>query len=251
MYKQKETAITEKLHGEELVSELDTLRAEGESRALLAQTRAAAAQAALDSSSGKVSVSDRDARIAALKKTLADAQALSELHKAHLEGAKYEIERRIMRAAVEGTVADIVPCTPGLEMKPGETLATVVPRSPIHVVSFFRPEDAIGRVSRGQAARLRIDNFPWTQYGTVDALVDRVGSEPRDGTVRVELIVARPNPSIPMLHGLTGQAEVEVEKLSPFRLLLRMAGQQMSPRTSPPRPPSASGDGVAITQPAR
>jgi multidrug resistance efflux pump len=242
LYKSKETAITEKLHGAELASELDMIRASGEAASLRAQMLATVAQASLDLSNGNVNISDRDARIAALKKTLSDALALVEVHRSRLETVTYGIDRRTVRAGATGTLVDITPCMPGLDVTPGQVLATLLPRSDIHVVSFFRPEDAVGRVRRGQSARLRIDNFPWTQYGTVDAMVDRVGSEPRDGMVRVELKIVQPNPAIPMIHGLTGLAEIEVERISPFKLLLRMSGQLLSPkRDAPPAPVTGSG----------
>jgi len=243
-YKSKETAITEQLHGAQLASELDMIRASGEAASLRAQMLAIAAQAALDWSNGKVSVIDRDTRIAALKKTLSDAEALAEVHHARLEALTFEVDRRTVRAIATGTLEDITPCTPGLGVLPGQVLATLLPHSEIHVVTFFHPEDAVGRVRQGQTAKLRIDNFPWTQYGTVDATVERVGSEPRDGMVRVELKIVRPNPSIPLVHGLTGLAEIEVERISPFKLLLRMSGQLLSQPKGAPAPP-ASGSRVS------
>jgi hemolysin D len=240
-YKSKETAITDQLHKAELASEVDMIRANGEAASLRAQMFATAAQAALDSSNARVSVSDRDARIAALEKTLSDAEALKDVHQARLDAAAYEVVRRTIRASAAGILADITPCSPGRGVMPGQVLATLLPRSELHVVSFFRPEDAVGRVRQGQGAKLRIDNFPWTQYGTLDGAVDRVGSEPRDGLVRVELKIVHPNPSIPLVHGLTGLAEIEVEKVSPFRLLLRMAGQLLSPPRAAPPTPAAAG----------
>ena len=45
------------------------------------------------------------------------------------------------------------------------------------------------------AARLRLDSFPWTQYGSLATTVSRVASEVRDGRVRVELTVASEPPA--------------------------------------------------------
>jgi multidrug resistance efflux pump len=240
LYKEKETAITQQLRGAELTSELEMIRARGETESLRAQVMTTAAQAALDSTNGTVNVSDRDARVAALQTTLADAQALAQVNQARLQSAEFEIERRSVRANAPGTLVDVTSCTSGMAIQPQQVLGTLLPHSSLRAVSFFRPEDAVGRVWPGAQAKLRIDNFPWTQYGTIAAVVDRVGSEARDGLVRVELRIDRPNPAIPMVHGLTGIAEVHVEQVAPFRLLLRMGGQLLSPRPDSSQPPPVS-----------
>jgi hypothetical protein len=73
---------------------------------------------------------------------------------------------------------------------------------------------------------MRLDGFPWAQYGMVAATVTRVGSEVHDGRVRVELWVHRdPGSQIPLQHGLPGTLEVEVERVSPARLMLRALGK--------------------------
>ena len=63
------------------------------------------------------------------------------------------------------------------------------------------------------------------------ATVSRVAGEVRDGRVRVELALGARGreedriPAIPMQHGLPGTVEVEVERVSPARLILRLAGR--------------------------
>ncbi len=91
--------------------------------------------------------------------------------------------------------------------------------------SGFLPPAALGRIQPGQPAQLRLEGFPWTQYGAVSATVTNVASEVRDGQVRVELAV-RPDaaPLIPLQHGLPGTVEVEVDRVSPATLVLRTAG---------------------------
>jgi membrane fusion protein (multidrug efflux system) len=81
-------------------------------------------------------------------------------------------------------------------------------------------------VHTGQSARLRMFGFPWTKYGMLLAEVDRVGNEPKDGLIRVELVLRSPQrTNIPLQHGLPGSAEVEVERVSPFALVLDAAGR--------------------------
>jgi hypothetical protein len=95
----------------------------------------------------------------------------------------------------------------------------------LKIMTDFLPPAALGRIQPGQPARLRLDGFPWMQYGAVSATVASVASEVRDGWVRVELAV-RPDaaPPIPLQHGLPGTVEVEVDHVSPATLVLRTAG---------------------------
>jgi membrane fusion protein (multidrug efflux system) len=111
-------------------------------------------------------------------------------------------------------------------MREGDKLAAVVPTGDLRIVASFQPADALGRIQPGQPARLRLDGFPWTEYGSIIATVTHVGSEVRDQRIRVELAV---NPHsanrIPMQHGLPGTVQVEVERISPASLLLRVVGK--------------------------
>ena len=98
----------------------------------------------------------------------------------------------------------------------------------------------------GQRVRFALDGFPWLQYGFVEGNVTHVGSEPRGGRIRVECAVRQHPPGLSLEHGLPGRAEIIVEEVSPFTLLLRAAGQaaleleQPAPRNAP-GPPNAAG----------
>jgi membrane fusion protein (multidrug efflux system) len=106
----------------------------------------------------------------------------------------------------------------------------VVPRGQPRAVALF-PVAAVGRVRPGQPARLRLDGFPWTQYGVLTARVADVGDEAREGLIRVELSLDHdPTSAIPLGNGLPGTAEVEVDHVSPATLVLRAAGQYLVAR---------------------
>jgi membrane fusion protein (multidrug efflux system) len=146
--------------------------------------------------------------------TLADARVLQET-----------IDKSLVRAPVSGRIGEIATINAGMFVHPGDRLFSIVPPGELKAVANFVPADALGRVRVGQTARLRLEGFPWMQYGTVPATVTRVGSELRDGRVRVDLAI-HPDPSsgIPMQHGLPAVAEIDVEWVTPARLVLRSIG---------------------------
>lgn len=74
-----------------------------------------------------------------------------------------------------------------------------------------------------------------------------VANESSNGLVRVELSVDTASPSlIPLEHGLSGTAEVEVGQLSPAALVLRAAGKLLSP-VPQRRPLAGESAGVDTT----
>lgn len=149
------------------------------------------------------------------------------IHKAALRRLEHELDLRSIRAHVTGRVEEVLPFRMGSVVRPSEKLATIVPPGEPRVVALL-PVIAVGRIVPEQAARLRLDGFPWTQYGTLSATVTGVGNEPTDGVIRVELSVT-PDPTsrIPLQHGQTGSVEIEVEQASPAMLILRAAGRYL------------------------
>jgi hypothetical protein len=97
------------------------------------------------------------------------------------------------------------------------------------VVAEFPPSSALGRIRPSQAARLRLVGFPWTEYGSIAAVVNAVASEVRAGTVRVELAIQPDEASaVPFQHGLPGTVEIEVERVAPATLVLRAGGRLLT-----------------------
>ena len=117
----------------------------------------------------------------------------------------------------------------------GFALAAIVPAGELRAVADYAPSAALGRVRRGQRAWLRLDGFPWTEYGKLAASVTSVASEPRSGLVRVELKVnPQSAPLIPLQHGLPGKLEIEVERVAPVELALRAVGKLLANRLEEP-----------------
>jgi len=128
-------------------------------------------------------------------------------------------------APIAGRIGALTPLQAGAFVHEGDLVAAIVPSGELKVVAFFAPA-VVGRIRAGQPARVRLDGFPWTEYGVVHATVESVATESANALLRVELSV-QPNAhsAIPMEHGLPGMAVVEVERVSPATLLLRAAGQ--------------------------
>ncbi|HET9989324.1 MAG TPA: HlyD family efflux transporter periplasmic adaptor subunit [Kofleriaceae bacterium] len=150
----------------------------------------------------------------------------NQLAAARSELAQHEatIELHTIRAPVSGFLGEVNQLRPGAVIHEGDVIATVVPEGALHVVADYGPE-ALGRLRPGQPARVRLEGFPWTHYGTLVATVASVGSELRDNAIRVELDLA-PQHEFVLSNGMTGAVDIEVDRVSPFGLFSRMLGEQ-------------------------
>jgi multidrug resistance efflux pump len=165
--------------------------------------------------------------------------------KVTIQRLEEEVDRRKIRAPVDGKLGEVAPLRAGSFVSAGVQVGSVVPEGELRVVADFEPPVAIGRIRPGQNARLRLEGFPWGQYGSVPATVTNVASEIRDGRIRVELALKAVNRSrIPLQHGLPGTVEVQVEKISPASLVLRIAGSLLAGPSAPKTNPTKSKEDV-------
>jgi membrane fusion protein (multidrug efflux system) len=179
--------------------------------------------------------SERRARLARLRREAAELEGDAATEEAALRRLEHDIAQRVIRAPVAGRVGEAAEFHVGSVVRPADRLGAVVPTGEPRGVALF-PAAAVGRIRPGQVARLRLDGFPWAQYGTLPATVADVGNEPTSGLIRVEFTLA-PEPGSPIVveHGLPGSAEVEVEYVTPAVLVLRAAGQFLAGRRAPDR----------------
>jgi len=222
----EQLARAKRLKDDGLLSDAELEKAKADVALKKAATDAARSAVGRTGASGRADLSDRKARKESIGRQIAILEGEIKTTEAAMQCLEHEIAIRTVRASVAGSLAEAPPLTVGAVVKEGERLGAIVPRGELRIVAEYPPPRAIGRIVPDQPARLRLDGFPWAQHGTVAAKVARVGSEVRDGKVRVELDVSPDqNADIPLQHGLTGRVEIEVERAAPYVLVLRAAGK--------------------------
>jgi multidrug resistance efflux pump len=173
--------------------------------------------------------SERQAHVQELKTQLVQLEGQRATAGAEMERLQGEVSRRSIRAPVDGRLGEVANLRVGSVVREGEKLGAVVPTGNLRIVANFLPPDALGRIRPGQHARMRLEGFPWAQYGSISATVTSLANEVRDGRIRVELMVdANTSSRIPLQHGLPGTVEIKVEETSPATLVLRTAGRLLA-----------------------
>jgi multidrug resistance efflux pump len=159
----------------------------------------------------------------------AEVERELEARVAALASLDHRIALHTVRAPIAGTLGGVTPLQAGAVLARGATVAVVIPDGALRVVGWFTPV-SVGRIRPGLPVRLRLDGFPWAEFGSLRGEVEAIASEAEAGLVRVECsLQGDPGSRIPVEHGLVGVLEVEVEAVSPGALLLRSLGQVALP----------------------
>ncbi len=208
------------------IPEIDLMSARADAERASAATSAASQEARQLLADGGTRVGARRASVEALRREAAalDGRANTlQLTAARLEVA---IEQHYIRASIAGTLGDVARLEVGSMVAAGAVLGHLVPRGELRIVAEFPPAAVLGRIAVGQHAKLRLEGFPWAQYGALNARVTSVATEIRDLTIRVELAPIPDARTAPLLqHGLPGAVEVAIELTTPALISLRVAGQ--------------------------
>ncbi len=228
---EREAERAKRLRAEGILAEADAQRAQTDAQSKRAAAESLRVAVARLGPELEVRERDRDVRLRQVSEDLAKLEADRADSAETVKRLHYEIERRQIRAPVSGRLGDCAPLRPGSHVSEGQQLGVILPSGRLEVIAQFEPSAAFGKVRPGQSAIVRLQGFPWAQYGTVPARVARVAGEIRDGKVRVELAVSSPaRGRIPLQHGLPGSVEVEIERVSPAALILRSAGELVGGR---------------------
>jgi hemolysin D len=94
--------------------------------------------------------------------------------------ARSKNDRTQLRAPISGSVQQMSVTTVGQVVAGGQSLLTVVPLDgPIEVEAMITNKD-IGFVEAGQPAVVKVEAFPFTRYGTIEATVAKVSRDAVD-----------------------------------------------------------------------
>lgn len=105
------------------------------------------------------------------------ATAESDIAKAR---QRYDLEW--LRAPVDGVVQSVNITTLGAVVTPAQALVTIVPTGTSLIVEAMLSNDDVGFVKVGQRAEIKVDTFPFQQYGTIKGTLVWVSPDAEDGS---------------------------------------------------------------------
>jgi len=122
-------------------------------------------------------IAQADANLREVQAELVRQRQESLRNLADLDRQRVEVEevqdQELMRAPLDGVVFDLVPSSSGYAASANETLLKLVPGGVLEAKVFFTNRE-VGFVKAGQSAQVRVDAFPYTQFGSIPASIKAV-----------------------------------------------------------------------------
>ena len=125
------------------------------------------------------SLNEANQRAAALAQELIKAQSRNELMR--------------LVAPVDGTVQQLAVRTVGGVVTEAQPLMIIVPKDKAVQVEAYVENQDIGFVSAGQSAEVKIQTFPYTKYGVIDATITSVSNDAINDEKRGLIYTAKVN----------------------------------------------------------
>lgn len=193
-------------------------------KARLAEAKAALAENA----------NNRQAYQAETQRNLNDRHAEASVKRQQLlqERSKAEQRNRLtqLTAPVSGTVQQVAIHTEGGVVTPAQVLMIIVPKDAQVTAEVVVDNKDIGFVNAGQVAAIKLETFPFTRYGTVDATVksvtaDAVNDEKRGAIFPATLVLQQnqinvDGKPITLSPGMNLTAEIKTGKRRVIEYLL-------------------------------
>lgn len=155
-----------------------------------------------------------------IQQKLTFEQALNSLQNAVMEWMR----RYTLRSPIAGKVAFITPLQQNKYLQQGVLLGYVLPDTSHYYAEMVLPQNNFGKVTVGQRVQLRLDAFPYAEFGFVEGKIGYISKVPSDSgflaivNVNKNLTTSY-RKKLPFKNGLRAQAIIITRDM---RLLQRM-----------------------------
>ena len=118
-----------------------------------------------------------DAFIADNAQKLAEAERQAGDFSERYAKARARLDHMTLKSPIDGTVQASTLTTVGQVVTSGQELMRIVPEGAALEIECYLPNQDIGFVKPGDHAIIKIESFPFTRYGTIEATVIRVAHD--------------------------------------------------------------------------
>ena len=117
-------------------------------------------------------------RIDYLEKKIAVQNIKFKLNQANskIKEIKAKVDRTKLSSPLDGVVFNLIPSSKGYAVKEGEVLLKIVPDGDLEAKVFLTNKD-VGFLTPNMKAEIRVDAFPFTQFGSIKGQLKLIGVE--------------------------------------------------------------------------
>ena len=95
---------------------------------------------------------------------------------AEIKEINFDENKTLLVSPVKGKVFNLISVSPGFAANQGETLLKIVPIGDTEAKIFLKNSD-IGFVKTNMKANVRVDAYPFTQFGSINGILKSIGDE--------------------------------------------------------------------------
>ena len=110
-----------------------------------------------------------------LKQRKESDRQLSDLERQRVE-VNEQLQTELLKSPVRGQVFDLTPTSKGYAVAPNEPLLKIVPLDKLQAKVYVTSKD-IGFVKVGQFSEVRLDSYPFTEFGSIKGRVKRISTD--------------------------------------------------------------------------
>lgn len=106
------------------------------------------------------------------------------------------------------------------DIKAGDNVLTIVPKDPEKIIGKIQmPLVGSGKVKIGQKVNIKLDNYPYMEYGVLIGSIRSISLVPNENNYYAEVnlpdgLITNYNKTLPFAHQLQGQAEIITDDIS-------------------------------------
>lgn len=150
--------------------------------------------------------------------------------KNQLETAQNQLDKKLLKSPIAGTVLSFNVVNTGKVVQPGETVAEVAPDNSPLILSAVIPDRDAGFVEKGMTAQVKFDAYSYQDYGVVPGKVTEISANTKTDeqlgsvySVKIELDrnhVSEDGKKIKFKPGQTASADIIIRRVRILDVLL-------------------------------
>ena len=105
-----------------------------------------------------------------------DSRSRSEQLQGQLNQLRNQLRNEVVKAPISGTVFDLNPDNDRYVTTTAESLMKIVPSGQLGGEVNVSNQD-IGFIRPGKRVKVRVNSFPYTEYGEIDGTINRIGAD--------------------------------------------------------------------------
>jgi len=192
--------------------------------------------------SGKLAVLKNQEQVKDVQSQITSLQSEVAQTGGQITSIKFQLQQRVVRSPIDGTVFELPIQKPGSVVEPGQMIAQIAPTNTPLILKAQMPSEQSGFLKVGMPVKIKFDAYPFQDYGVVEGRVSWIspnskvqtnsqGNQSNIETYELDITLDQPyieagNRRIPLTPGQTANAEVIIRQrrvidfiLDPFKKL--------------------------------